>query len=238
MNRRGFLAKGLASGAAAVSMGTSPVESQIQAKSKIIAVSCSPRKGMSTYKALNVCLEAARSVNKRIDTELIELAGLDIHPCNACGNCKKELKCAIEDDFARLIPVLADRQVAAMIIGTPVYFSLMTAQCKAFLDRCGMFRYNGWIFRNRVAGALAVGAMRNGGQETTLKAVHTVLLCHDMICVSEGPKTARFGAILVSGGKGGVEADTLGLEMARSLGRRVAELALLVSLAKNKNDEG
>ena len=238
MDRRGFLTTGLAAGAAAISMAESPARGQSALKSKVIGISCSPRKGKTTYKALDVCLKAAREISEEIDTELIELAGLDIRPCNACMQCKKRLKCSIEDDFAELIPVLADKKVTGMIIGTPVYFGMMTAQCKAFLDRCGMFRFNNWIFRNRVGGALAVGGMRNGGQEITLQAVRTVLLCHDMICVSEGKDTAHFGATLVSGGEGGIEADTFGLKTARNLGRRVAQLALLVGHAKNKHKKG
>jgi multimeric flavodoxin WrbA len=238
MNRRRFLTTGLVAGAAAIPTGLSPAAELTRGKLRIIGVSCSPRKGKTTYRALEICLKAAEEVSKEIDTALIELADLDIRPCNACMECKKELRCSIQDDFAGLIPVLADKKVAGMIIGTPVYFGMMTAQCKAFLDRCGMFRFNDWIFRNRVGGALAVGSMRNGGQEITLQAVRTVLLCHDMICVSEGKDTAHFGATLVSGGEGGIEADSFGLKTARNLGRRVAELAVLVNLAKNKRDKG
>jgi len=102
----------------------------------------------------------------------------------------------------------------------------MTAQCKAFIDRCAMFRRNGWLFRNRVGGGLAVGGIRNGGQELTLQAVRAAMLCQDMICVSDGRPTAHFGATLYSGGEGGIEADEFGLETARNLGRRVAELAV------------
>lgn len=229
MDRRGFLTTGLGTGAAVIGAGVSTAAGQSREKVKIIGISCSPRKGKTTFKALEVCLNAAREVSTGIETKLIELAGLDIRPCNACMECKKGLKCSIEDDFTDLIPVLADKNVAGMIIGTPVYFGTMTAQCKAFLDRCGMFRFNNWIFRNRIGGALAVGSMRNGGQEITLQEVRTVLLCHDMICVSEGKDTAHFGATLVSGGEGGIEADTFGLKTAGNLGRRVAELALLVN---------
>jgi len=232
MDRRGFLTTGLAAGAAVVSAGSSSAAGQGKGKIKIIGISCSPRKGKTTCTALEICLKAAREVSPAIETRLIELAGMDIRPCNACMECQKELKCSIQDDFAELIPVLADKNVAGMIIGTPVYFGMMTAQCKAFLDRCGMFRFNNWIFRNRVGGTLAVGSMRNGGQEITQQAVRTVLLCHDMICVSEGKDTAHFGATLVSGGEGGIEADTFGLKTAGNLGRRVAELALLVNSAK------
>ena len=229
MDRRGFLTTGIAAGAGVISAGASSARGQSSGKVKILGINCSPRKGKTTCKALETCLKAAEELSTQIETQLIELGGLDIRPCNACMECKKGLKCSIEDDFAQLIPALADKNVAGMIIGTPVYFGMMTAQCKAFLDRCGMFRFNNWIFRNRVGGALAVGSMRNGGQEITLQGVRTVLLCHDMICVSDGKDTAHFGATLVSGGEGGIEADTFGLKTARNLGRRVAELALMVN---------
>jgi len=196
---------------------------------KILGICCSPRKGQTTYKAMSVCLKAVEDADKSIETELIELAGLDIQPCVACGDCKKALKCSIKDDFSSLIPAMADEQVAGMIIGTPVYLGTMTAQCKALLDRCVMFRRNDWIFRNRIGGVLAVGGSRNGGQELTIQAVQASLLCQDMICVSDGRGTAHFGATVFSGGQGGVEADTFGLQTVRNLGCRIAELAILLN---------
>lgn len=192
---------------------------------KILGISCSPRKGQTTYKAVSVCLEAARETNSSIETELIELAGLDIRPCVACGHCKKGLKCSIKDDFSSLIPALADENIGGMIIGTPVYFGSITAQCKALLDRCVMFRRNGWIFHNRVAGVVAVGGVRNGGQELAIQAVQAACLCQDMICVSDGRETAHFGAALWSGGEGGIEKDAIGLETTRNLGTRIGQLA-------------
>lgn len=193
---------------------------------KILGICCSPRKGQTTFRAMEICLEAARAQDSTMTTQVIELAGLDIRPCQACGKCKTRLECSIEDDFASLIPPLADSDVAGMIIGTPVYFGTMTAQCKAFIDRCVMFRRNGWLFRNRVGAVLAVGGVRNGGQELTIQAVQAALLCHDMVCVSDGQPTAHFGATVFSGIEGGVEQDDFGLQTARHLGRRVAEVAV------------
>jgi multimeric flavodoxin WrbA len=94
------------------------------------------------------------------------------------------------------------------------------------LDRCVVFRRNGWLLRDKVGGVLAVGGVRNGGQELTLQSVRAAMLCHDMICVSDGKDSAHFGAALFSGGPGGIEADEDGLTTARNLGRRVAELAM------------
>lgn len=170
------------------------------------------------------CLAAVQQQDPAIETELIELAGLNLKPCLACGECKKQLACPIDDDFGSLIPKLADPNVAGMVIGTPVYFGSMTGQCKAFIDRCVMFRRNGWVFRNRVGGAMAVGGVRNGGQELTIQAIQAAMMCHDMICVSDGQPTAHFGATLFSGAPGGLDQDTFGLETAQNLGKRLAEI--------------
>jgi len=195
---------------------------------KILGICCSPRKGQATFKAMEICLAAAREVDEKIDTKLIELAGKKIGPCIACSICKQDLICSIDDDFGELIPLLADSDVAGVIIGTPVYFGCMTAQCKALLDRCVVFRRNGWLLRDKVGGVLAVGGVRHGGQELTLQAVRAAMLCHDMICVGDGQPSGHFGAALYSGGEGGVETDETGLETARNLGRRLAEVALKV----------
>ena len=193
---------------------------------KIIGISCSPKKGRSTYAAMRICLDAAEAFDASVETELVELADPAVGPCIDCGICKQGLICGIDDGFSVLIEKLADPSVTGLIVGTPVYFGTMTAQCKAFLDRCVVFRRNGWVLRDKVGGVLAVGRVRNGGQELTLQAVRAAMLCHDMVCVSDGKGTAHFGAALWSGGPGGVETDELGMETARNLGRRVAEVAL------------
>ena len=183
---------------------------------------------------MEVCLAVAREVDEKIDTALIELADKKIGHCIACSICKQGLICGIDDDFGQLVPVLADKDVAGIIIGTPVYFGSMTSQCKAFLDRCVVFRRNGWLLRDKVGGVLAVGGVRHGGQELTLQTVRAAMLCHDMICVGDGRPSGHFGAALYSGGEGGVETDEAGLETARNLGRRIAEVALRLDTKESK----
>lgn len=190
---------------------------------KILGINCSPRKGQTTFYALEQCLNAAREAQSGIETEIIELGGMDIHGCCACGQCKEGLACSIKDDFTKLISQLGAADVKAMVIGTPVYFGTMAGQCKAFLDRTVMFRRNGFLFRNRVGGVLAVGGVRNGGQELAIQAVHAAMLCHDMMIVSDGATTSHFGAALYSGVEGGIGKDEEGLTTARNLGRRMAK---------------
>jgi multimeric flavodoxin WrbA len=199
---------------------------------KIVGINCSPRKNQTTQKSLEICLNAAREESDKIKTKIIELADLNIHGCLGCGYCKKQLQCKQEDDFNSLIPVLSDETITGIIVGTPVYLGMMTSQCKAFLDRTVIFRRNGFLFRNKIGAVLAVGGVRNGGQELTIQAVQAAFMCHDMVCVSDGLDTSHFGATLFSGGQGGLNADAFGLRTAKNLGRRVAQLAILINRSK------
>jgi len=192
---------------------------------KILGIACSPRKGKSTKVALEVCLQTVKEAAPEAETALIELAEMKINGCVACGKCVKILECSQEDDFPKMIPILSDPELAGIVVATPVYFGSMTSQCKAFLDRCVMFRRNGFLFENKVGGVIAVGGVRNGGQELAIQSVQSAMLVQNMVVVSEGRPTSHYGATLWSGPPDGIEKDTFGLETARNLGRRVADVA-------------
>ena len=192
---------------------------------KIVGISCSPRKGKSTKFALDVCLQAVKETVPDVETMLIELSDMKMNGCLACGKCMKVLECSQEDDFPKMIPILSDSELAGLVVATPVYFGSMTSQCKAFLDRCVMFRRNGFLLRDKVGGVIAVGGVRNGGQELAIQAVQAAMLVQDMVVVSEGRPTSHYGATLWSGHPEGIEKDVFGLETARNLGKRVVEVA-------------
>ena len=196
---------------------------------KIIGINCSPRQGQTTQKSLEVCLKSVHDESGDIETDIINIADLDVRGCLGCGYCKNQLKCKQEDDFNSLIPVLSDEEVAGIIIATPVYLGTMTSQCKAFLDRTVVLARNGSLLRNKVGGVLAVGGVRNGGQELTIQAVQAAMFCHDMVCVGGGTKAAHFGAALVSNEQKGIECDKIGIETAKDIGRRVTGLAMLLN---------
>jgi len=192
-------------------------------KLKIVAISCSPRQGKTTAASLKICLEAAGKVSARFETELIELAGLKINGNLAAGI---PLEPGEKDDFPSLVPKLTDPNVRGIIIGTPVYFSNMSSLCKAFLDRCIAFYRDDLALSNKVAGVLAVGGSRNGGQEATIQTVQASLFCQEMIIVGNGRPGARFGGTVWSGIDGGVTKDEYGMNTAKNLGKRVAEVVL------------
>ncbi|MBM4025572.1 MAG: flavodoxin family protein [Planctomycetes bacterium] len=229
ITRRDFVRNSVAASAAATAV-VAPAAAQATASSdgaiKILAISCSPRKGKSTAAALGVCLQAAREVSPRIETELIELAGLRINGSVAAGIPLAEGE---PDDFPRLVPLLADPKVRGIILGTPVYFGNMSSLCRAFLERCMVLYQNKLALSNKVAGVVAVGGTRNGGQEVTIQSVQISLFCQEMIIVGNGRPHARLGGTVWSGAEGGVLKDEFGLTTTKALGRRVAEVALRVA---------
>jgi len=227
ITRRDFVRTSVAAGAAvaAPTMATGS-EGAAGPRIRIVAVSCSPRRGQSTAASLGVCLEAAGQVSSRIETELIELADFKINGNLAAGIAGPE---GDQDDFPKLAPRLTDPDVRGIILGTPVYFGGMSSLCKAFLDRAIVLWQDSFALSNKVAGVLACGGTRNGGQEVTIHAVQVSLFCQEMILVGNGRPGPRIGATVWSGTEGGVLKDEFGMTTAKALGRRVAEVALRVA---------
>lgn len=195
---------------------------------KIVGVSCSPRKGKTTRSSLDHCIRAINENLPDIQTEIIDLAEMDLRGCIACGHCMKTLECSQKDDFNNIIPILKDPELGGLIVATPVYLGTMSSQCKAFLDRSVMFRRNGFLFRDIVGGVIAVGGFRNGGQEAAIGHVQSAMLVHDMILVGDGKPGAHFGGTMWSGHPEGIEKDDQGLKTVESLGQRVARVALKI----------
>jgi multimeric flavodoxin WrbA len=211
------VAAGTPIGAAATEMAAAPSK-----RMRVVGISCSPRKGKTTAAALKVCLDAVKEANPAIETELVELAGMNIGVYDPAAAAERQ------GDFLKLVPLLSDPAVAGIVIGTPVYFSGMSSLCKAFLDHCMVFRQKSFALRNKVAGIIAVGSNRNGGQEVTLEAVRASLFCHEMIIVGNGQPAPRAGGTVVNSGDD-ISGDEFGLSTVKSLGRRIAEVAALVA---------
>lgn len=220
LTRRAFLGTmgaAVAAGAAAPVLSAEPARGRPPAKVRIIGVSSSPRPGKTTAAAVKVCLEAAAKVSPAIETELIELAGMNI-PVFDPGAA------GAPGDFAKIAAKLSDAAVGGIIVGTPVYFCGMSSLCKAFLDHCMAFRKS-FALSGKVGGVVAVGGVRNGGQELAIAQVQAALMCQEMIIVGDGRPTAHIGATLINTNDD-ISGDEPGVGTARNLGRRVAEVAL------------
>jgi len=214
LTRRNFLAT--AGAAALVTSLAHGAEETAKAKSfKILGIACSPRKGMTTARAVQTALEAAKGVDARIEVELIDLGGLSI-----AGWSPKPT----EDDFDAILPKLKDPRLGGLIIGSPAYFRSLSSLCKAFIERCLPLREGVMLLANKPVGALGVAGNRNGGQELVVQQILTAMLSYGMVPVG-GKSPAMLGGTLWNT-KDDVSRDELGLQSAKLLGAHVAEVAL------------
>ena len=65
------------------------------------------------------------------------LRGLKISPCREIYACKREGRCALQDDMQPLYEAL--RETDAIALASPVMFYGVSAHTKAFIDRCQAF---------------------------------------------------------------------------------------------------
>ncbi len=209
---------------------------------RILGIVGSPRRG-NTELLVNEALKSAEAVGN-VETEVLRIARLKIHPCVACFRCFDEndgthVCPSFEDDMEKVYPMLARSD--GIIIASPVYFGGITGQLKTLLDRTEPFvRYArtgyGGGLSNKVGGAIAVGYNRNGGQETSIQMIHSYFLVHDMIVVGSGPVETPgcyYGGGSVTYPKrskilDAVAEDELGLRSAMGLGEKVAKIASMV----------
>jgi len=224
MDRRKFLATTVTAGAA-LSVASTTATTQDNKPIRIVGIACSPRKGKTTATGVKVALEAAKGVAPGIQTELIDLGGLDI--AGSMGGATSAETQQPEDDFElEVLPVLkAPRLPDGLIIGSPCYFRSMSALCKAFLERLAVLRKPTLLLADKPLGVLSVGAYRNGGQELVIQEIQTAMLCHEVMVVGGKPR-AHQGATLWNAYKDDIMKDEFGIDTARKLGIRVAEAAM------------
>jgi len=129
---------------------------------KAIAINGSPRKGGNTEILLKQVLATLDATGW--ETEFIQLGGVPIRGCQACYQCfeKKNSQCSQKDEFFNQCfgkMTTAD----AIILGSPTYFTDVSAEMKALLDRAGLVALaNGGLFRGKI-GAAVVAVRRGGG---------------------------------------------------------------------------
>jgi NAD(P)H dehydrogenase (quinone) len=115
----------------------------------------------------------------------------------------------VKDDFVN---------AAGLIAGSPVYFGVMAADLKRIFDEfVGIRKKMG----NKVGAAFATSGDPSGGKETTIFSILQCLLIYGMIIVGDPLEaTGHYGVSCVGA------PDEKIAEMARKLGRRVAELCI------------
>jgi multimeric flavodoxin WrbA len=187
---------------------------------KALVILGSPRKGGNTEILADQVMAGLKEAGA--DVDLLRLADYRISPCIACGGCEKTGRCVVQDDMQELYPRIdgADR----LVLVSPIYFYGVTAQLKAFIDRCQALWSRKYLLRQRRQGGVPrigylVSAAATKGEKIFDGAVLTVQYGLDAMDFKYG------GALLVKGvdRKGAVRSMPGELERARQFGRKIAE---------------
>ncbi|MCL1887801.1 MAG: flavodoxin family protein [Kiritimatiellaeota bacterium] len=146
---------------------------------KVIAFNGSPRPNGNTAAMLREVLRHVAEAG--IETELVQVGGALLHGCKACGACAetKDMRCAQDDD-----PVNGwiQKMAAAdgILFGSPSYFSGMTPELKALMDRAGFVAVmNGRAFARKVGAAVCVH--RRAGGVNVMDQINHMMLMSRMI---------------------------------------------------------
>ncbi|HKJ75745.1 MAG TPA: NAD(P)H:quinone oxidoreductase [Gammaproteobacteria bacterium] len=137
------------------------------------------------------------------------------------------------------VPVIEPAQLAeadALIFGTPTRFGEMCAQMRNVFDQTTSLWLNGALI-GKVGSVFTSTASQHGGQESTILSFHTTLLHHGMVIVGVPYSEQRlltmeeitggspYGASTMAAGDGSRQPSENELAIARTQGRRVAEIA-------------
>ena len=182
---------------------------------KVVGVSGSSRMNGNTTIIIKTIFEELNKAG--IETELIQLADIDIQPCRACFACKGKRNCVFKNDgFNEVFNSMVEAD--GIILGSPVYSADVSSKMKAFLDRGGVVvATNPGLLKHKVGAAVA--AVRRAGGMTAVDTMNHFMLNKEMIVVGSTYWNMVYGREI-----GDVMNDEEGMANMRNLGQNMAWL--------------
>ena len=184
---------------------------------KVVSFNGSPRRDGNTTFLVNTVFKELKKEN--IDCELVNLAGKTIHGCIACYKCveNKDKRCAVKNDILNdCIEKMLDAD--GIILASPTYFSNVTSEMKALIDRAGLVaKVNGSMFKRKVGASVV--SVRRAGAIHVFNSLNLFFLIGEMIVPG-----SSYWNLAIGGDKGDVEADPEGIDTMKTLGKNIAWL--------------
>ncbi len=192
---------------------------------KVVALNSSARKDGNTAILLNAVADELKK--EGIETELIQLGGKTIKGCRACYKCfqKQDKHCVVGTD---MLNDIIDKMLVAdgILLGSPTYFSDVTANMRAFIERCGFVaRANNYMLKRKVGASVV--AVRRAGAIPAFSGMN--LFLHYMQMVMPGSSYWNVG---IGRDVGDVLKDSEGIQTMTDLGQNMAWLLKKLAPAK------
>ncbi len=193
---------------------------------KVIAINGSPRKQSNTQLLLErVC----RRLEKHgIETEIIRIGGQPLRGCLACGKCfeNQDGTCIIKNDIMNGV-IAKMVEADGILLGSPTYFSDVSTEMKALIDRAGYVTLaNGEQLRGKVGAAVA--AVRRAGAQHVINSMHHFFSIQQMPIATSSYWNMGYGAAA-----GEVEYDSEGMQTMDNLAENMAWLLKLIEAGKD-----
>ena len=184
---------------------------------KVVAFNGSPRKKGNTSTLINLVFSQLNQ--EGIETELVQLAGKKIKGCISCYKCfqNKDKQCSVKNDG---LNECIEKMLSAdgIILGSPVYFSNVTSEMKALIDRAGLVATaNDGMLRQKVGASVV--AVRRAGSVCTFDSLNHFFLYGQMVVPGSCYWNMGFGL-----NPGDVEKDDEGVNIMKVLGQNMAWL--------------
>ena len=184
---------------------------------KVVAFSGSARKDGNTAILINNVLQELEK--EGIETELFQLAGKKIRGCLACMKCfeNQDQRCSNKND---VLNECLEKMIEAdgIILGSPTYFSNVSTEIKALIDRAGLVSIaNGHMLKRKVGAAVV--AVRRAGSVTVFDAINYIFFINQLIVPGSIYWNMGIGIA-----KGDVEKDEEGIQTMKVLGENMAWL--------------
>ena len=184
---------------------------------KVLAINSSARKDGNTAILLNTVLEELKK--EGIATELVQLAGKPIPGCLACYKCfkTKDGRCAQDKDILNDL-MEKMRKADGILLGSPTYFSDVTASMRSLIERCGFVgRANDYMLKRKVGASVV--AVRRAGAIPAFSSMN--LFLHYMQMIMPGSSYWNIG---IGRDPGEVLNDAEGIQTMKTLGENMAWL--------------
>jgi len=184
---------------------------------KVVAFNGSARKNGNTAILIkNVFKELEK---EGIDCEMVQLAGKKIHGCIACYKCfeNKDNHCSMKNDYLNeCIDKMNDAE--GIILASPTYFSNVSTEMKALIDRSGLVSIaNNYMFKRRVGASIV--AVRRAGALHVFNSLNHFFFINQMIVPGSSYWNLGIGQQI-----GDVEKDSEGIDTMKTLGKNIAWL--------------
>lgn len=194
---------------------------------KVLAINGSARQDGNTAILIHTVFEELSK--KNIETEMVQLSGKIIAPCQACWACGGQKNCVYQNDsFQEIFEKML--RADGILLGSPVYTANISANMQAFLERASVvadMNQDENLFRHKVGAAVV--AARRGGALNALDAMHHFFMMKNMFIAGSSYWPMAYGRL-----PGEVQKDEEGMDTMKALGQNMAFLLKMLDTEQSR----